>query len=191
MSDARYIVNEDGTCVVPRNPDDHDQDPDGECNQLGDAEDQGYMAFNNRAEPFTRRFETDPRQERVYDSTVHGDPATPVFTANAGDPVRFRVSQTADASRGISLHVANHVWERFPSVEGSPQVSVDGQYIPGRSATLEPINGAGGVIGDSGDFVYKEMKERRRLESGAWGIFRVRDKKERKGERRSGRKRLL
>ncbi|WP_394740698.1 multicopper oxidase domain-containing protein [Natronococcus roseus] len=174
MSDARYVVNDDGSCVVPRNPDDDDQDPDADCNQLGDAEDQGYMAFNNRSEPFHRRFEAnDSRQERVYDSTIHGDPATPVFTANPGDPVRFRLSQTADASRGISFHLANHRWERFEDTPESPLISVDGQYSPGRSSTLELIGGAGGPLGDTGDFIFKEMKERRRLESGAWGILRV------------------
>jgi manganese oxidase len=96
-----------------------------------------------------------------------------VFNADAGDPVRFRLSQTADASRGIAFHLANHRWERFESTPESPQISVDGQFSPGRSATLQLLDGAGGALGDTGDFIFKEMKERRRLESGAWGIVRV------------------
>ncbi|WP_306060726.1 multicopper oxidase domain-containing protein [Natronococcus wangiae] len=174
MSDARYIVNEDGTCVVPINPDDDEQDPDDPCNQVGDPEDQGYMAFNNRSEPFRRRFEANnPRQEHVYDSEIHGDPATPVFSAYIDDPVKFRVTQTADASRGISYHLANHRWERFEGVEDSPMIATDARFSPGKSLTMDPEGGAGGTAGDTGDFIYKEMKERRRLESGAWGILRV------------------
>ncbi len=87
------------------------------------------MAFNNRSEPFRRRFEaTDPRQELVYDSETHGDPATPVFNAHVGDPVRFRLCQTADASRGISFHLANHRWPRFPESDASPLIGVDAQF---------------------------------------------------------------
>lgn len=178
MSDARYVVNDElDSCVVPRNgngEDDDEVDPGAPCNQLGDAEDQGYMGFNNRSEPFWRRFElNDDRQERVYDSEIHGDPATPVFRAHVDDPVRFRLSQPADASRGISWHLANHEWKRFPDVSESPIVGVDGRFTPGKSATVEPIDGAGGLTADAGDFIYKEMKDRRRLESGSWGIFRV------------------
>lgn len=175
MSDARYVVNDElDSCVVPINPDDDEQDVDRPCNQQGDPEDQGYMSFNNRSEPFWRRFElNDDRQERVYDSTIHGDPATPVFNAHRDDPVKFRLSQTADASRGISFHLANHRWQRFPGEEGSPMISTDARYSPGKGFTIEPEGGAGGTASDVGDFIYKEMKERRRLESGAWGIMRV------------------
>jgi hypothetical protein len=185
MSDARYIVNEDGTCVVPVNPDDPEQDDGGPCNQQGNPEDQGYMAFNNRSEPFRRRFEAnDSRQERVYDSEIHGDPATPVFNAHVDDPVRFRLGQTADASRGISWHLANHRWPRFLPEEDLPMIGVDARFSPGKGFTVEPEGGAGGTGGDTGDFVYKEMKERRRLESGAWGIFRVDDPSDDRGDGR-------
>jgi hypothetical protein len=53
---------------------------------------------------------------------VGGDPATPVFQAKAGDPVRFRLLYPAGNSmddlheRGVSFHLHGHLWQRAPYV---------------------------------------------------------------------------
>lgn len=174
FSDGRYIVNRDepDDCVVPPGPDD---DADAPCNQIpDDPEDQGYMAINNRAEPFIRRFQAGPDdQHLVFDSEVHGDPATPVMNAFVEDPVRFRVSHSADKARGFDFHLAAHQWLRHQNVPESEIVGVDDQFMPGRSRQIDPLAGAGGLVDSVGDHLFMETKLRRRLEAGAWGIFRV------------------
>ncbi|WP_303657489.1 multicopper oxidase domain-containing protein [Halomarina pelagica] len=182
FADAQYIVNEDpdAPCVVPPGPDAEGETGEGEepdpCNQIpDDTEDQGYLGVNYRCEPFIRRFDEDPDPWQVYDSEIHGDPATPLPRALLGDPVVFRVHKTADKARGLSFHLAAHQWNRFRNVEASEDIGVDDRFTVGKADRIEPFGGAGGLAESTGDFVYQELKERRRLEAGAWGIFRVRD----------------
>ena len=177
MSDGRHIVNDDGTCVVPGSPEEEEGGGTG-CNQIGDPEDQGYVAINNRSEPFQRRFtRASASQKEVFSSDVHGDPNTPIFEANVGDDVVFRVANTADRARGVSFHLAGHQWKRYSGVDdgpvASPRVGVEFGLTPGKAVSLELLDGAGGVQGGAGDYIYQEMKHRRRLEAGWWGIFRV------------------
>jgi len=174
FSDGRYILNQEDPddCVVPPGPDD---DPDAPCNQIpDDPEDQGYMAINNRAEPFIRRFQTGPdEQHLVFDSETHGDPATPMLKAFLDDPVRFRVHHTADKARGLDFHLAAHQWLQNRNVPESSIIGVDDQFMPGKARRFDMIGGAGSLVDSVGDHVYMATKMRRRLEAGAWGIFRV------------------
>jgi hypothetical protein len=173
FSDGRYIINREDpeNCVVPPGPDDDDDAP---CNQIpDDPEDQGYMAINNRAEPFIRRFENEDAQHLVYDSDVHGDPATPVLNAFLDDPVRFRVHQTADKARGLDFHLAGHQWLRNRNVPESEIIGVNDRFNTGKAYRYDVLGGAGGLVNSVGDHLYQETKTRRRLEAGAWGIFRV------------------
>jgi hypothetical protein len=64
-----------------------------------------------------------PNPEMAYsNSLVNGDPATPVFTASAGAPVRMHVLYPAGTSvddfhdRGIVFHLHGHMWQRAPYV---------------------------------------------------------------------------
>ncbi|KYH24333.1 multicopper oxidase [Halalkalicoccus paucihalophilus] len=192
FSSGRYIINREDpdNCVVPVNPDDPDQDPDAPCNQIGDAEDQGYGAINNRAEPFIRRFERNSdEQHLVFNSEVHGDPATPVLNAFQGDPVAFQVQTSTGKSRGMRFHLSDHQWPRFvgpernppgevlanPPIEGSPTIGVDDRFGVGLGLRFDMLGGAGGLAQSTGDFIYQETLQRRQLEAGLWGIFRVRD----------------
>ncbi len=174
MSDARFIINENDpdNCVVPPGPD--TENPDAPCNQIGDREDQGYPAINNRSEPFIRRFENNPAQHLVFDSETHGDPATPIPRALLGDEVRFLVGKLSDKARGLSFHISEHQWRRFTDVADSPIIGVDDKFTVGSAEFLDMVSGAGGLAESTGDFLYGELKERRRLEGGFWGIFRVR-----------------
>ena len=187
FADSQYVFNrfDPRDCVVPR-PDEHvdgDADPPS-CTQVPeDTEDQGYGSVNYRSEPFARRFETNDAQHLAFSSTVHGDPNTPVPEAIRGDPVRFRVGCAGDKARAITFHLAGHQWERFQGVDGSPVVGVDGQFGPGTAKTLPLLGGAGGPDRSGGDFLYQETKQRRRLESGLWGIFRVHNEEPGSSER--------
>ncbi|MBX0293911.1 multicopper oxidase domain-containing protein [Haloarcula nitratireducens] len=176
FADGQFILNEDDPddCVVPPGPD--IEDPDDPCNQLGDPEDHGYQAINYRNEPFTRRFDEDPDPPDVYDSDTHGDPATPVLRALLGDPVTFRVHKTADKADGLVFHLSDHMWKRFRGVENSATIGVDDRVTVGKADNIEPLYDAGGYTNSTGDFIYQETRERRKLEAGYWGIFRVRDK---------------
>jgi hypothetical protein len=175
-ADGQFILNRDDpdSCVVPPGPD--IENPEDPCNQLGDPEDHGYASINYRAEPFIRRFENNDAQHLVYSSRVHGDPNTPVLNAVTNDPVKFRVAAGADKARANAFHLAEHQWQRFQGVDESPIIGVDGQLSPGKALTLDLLGGAGGLGTGSGngDYIYQETKQRRRLEAGLWGIFRVR-----------------
>jgi len=181
FADAQYVLNrhDPTNCVVSPGEEGTEAVSDSErppCTQIPeDTEDQGYGSVNYRSEPFERRFVTDDAQHLVYSTRTHGDPNTPVFDALVGDPVRFRVACGGDKARGITFHLAGHQWERFPGVDASPVIGVDGQFGPGTARTLDLIGGAGGPGGHPGDYLYQETKQRRRLESGLWGLFRVHD----------------
>ena len=199
FGDGQFIVNrhDPPSCVVPRpDPADPKHDLSGEerrelrtapCNlSPPDSEDQGYGGINYRSEPFVRRFENDDLQHRVYSSVIHGDPNTPVIEAAVGDPVRLRVACAGDKARAIAFHLAGHQWQRHRGIDESPTIGVDGQFGPGKAETVELIGGAGGPDESGGDFVYQETKQRRWLESGLWGIFRVHDGAERPPGRADG-----
>ncbi|WP_143423338.1 multicopper oxidase domain-containing protein [Halegenticoccus soli] len=176
FADGQYIVNPNtDTCVVPAGFDEEEGDPDAPCNQNVGAEDQGYGAINYRSEPFIRRFDENPEQHLVYSSKVHGDPNTPVLNAFLDDPVQLRVHMTADRARGLSYHVAAHQWNFFRGLPESDDVGVDDRLTPGQGLGFNLLGGAGGRADSVGDHIYQELKERRRLESGMWGIFRVGD----------------
>ncbi|QLG63860.1 multicopper oxidase domain-containing protein [Halorarum salinum] len=176
FADGQYIVNEDDPddCVVPPGHDE-EVDPDDPCNQLGDPEDHGYWAIDYRSEPFVRRFEEDDDQYQVYDSDVHGDPATPLPRALLGDPVAFDVHLAADKADGLVFHLAAHQWNQLRGVEESEDAGVDDRFTVGKPDRIEPFGGAGGMAESTGDFIYQELRQRRKLEAGWWGIFRVRE----------------
>jgi hypothetical protein len=108
---------------------------------------------------------------------VHGDPATPVFRAYAGDPVRFRVAQAEGDSRATSFTLHGHKWRRQPDDPGSQVTGIQGQINPGTTwnIKLDPnlYGGAGGPQGSAGDYLYRSNTLYRHLPGGQWGIFRV------------------
>ena len=56
-----------------------------------DHEDTGEKGYNYHSERFANRLIKDHRVSKVFSSRVHGDPATPVFTAYPNERVIFRV----------------------------------------------------------------------------------------------------
>jgi len=61
-------------------------------------------------------------------SLVGGDPATPVFTAKAGQQVRLHLLEPSGSNRASSFTLHGHVWERAPYV--CPKSRKDG--LPGK-----------------------------------------------------------
>ncbi|XVH33329.1 multicopper oxidase domain-containing protein (plasmid) [Haloferacaceae archaeon DSL9] len=176
FTEGMFIVNDDeDVCPIPRAGLEADAGENGDtpCNQIGEQEDQGFQGINYRSEPFGHRFENDERQHLVYSSAIHGDPNTPILRAFTDDPVTLRVSQPADRANGIAFHLAGHQWRRN-NVPQAPLVGTQADISTGKARDLVLEGGAGGSLGDAGDYAYQERKPKFYLEGGLWGIMRVR-----------------
>ena len=164
-----------------------------------DAEDSGQKAFNYRTEPLWARLGADPGSKpdemanydfsNVLSSVAHGDPATPIFTAKAGMPVRFRVVHPGGHPRNHAFSVAGHDWIINPwncplspkpgdcesNTLGWNKFSVNrigtaGGIGPARHLNI--LTQAGGAFQVPGDYLYR-TQEGFMFGGGLWGIFRV------------------
>lgn len=133
-----------------------------------DHEDTGEKGYNYCSERFFNRLARLPLLHRVFDSAVHGDPATPLLTAYAGEHVLIRLLMPADKPRNTVFLLHGHQWpaqtgDIFSNVIGSQgAIGVGGAY------TIEPLSGASR---HPGDYLYRFGVLRWDLESGMWGIL--------------------
>ncbi|MFN7132013.1 MAG: copper oxidase, partial [Myxococcales bacterium] len=155
-----------------------------------DAEDSGHKAYNYRTEPLWARFGLPPERAEelndldisaAFDSDVFGDPETPIFTAVAGQEVRFRVGMPAGHARNHSFHVHNTEFPNTPWLQNSTRLgqrpdafymSTVGSFSSERRFNLLPLNGAGGKARVPGDYLYRDAMTFG-LTDGLWGIWRV------------------
>jgi hypothetical protein len=162
-----------------------------------DSEDSGGKGFNYRTEPIWARLglqaHTPPHVANSSDfsnvvSSVDpnpgcggpcGDPATPVFSAKAGTPVRFRVLQPAGHPRQHGLTLFGHHWNFEPwtnnsTTQGANPLTFEvGNYSGiGPTRHLNILTTAGGLFHVKGDYLLK-TQESGNFTSGLWGIFRV------------------
>lgn len=151
-------------------------DKDGEVIKTGsgegeplDAEDTGEKGYNYRSERFENRLKKDRRISKVFSSKVHGDPATPVFRAYAGDRVVFRTMMPADKPRNTGLTVHGHLWREQPRDPFSRIIPMQGGISIGNKFDMELREGAA----CPGDYLYRSGSFKWDVESGMWGIFRV------------------
>jgi len=157
-----------------------------------DAEDSAQKAINYRTEPLWKRMnyppETPFENTNNFDFTnvltnaiVGGDPQTPVFTATAGQAVRFRILNANGHNRNNVFNLHGHFWQEEPyinnskSIGNNPLSEVKGaQYGVGPSSHYDviPLNGAGGARRVTGDYLYRSQMSFQ-FDGGLWGIFRV------------------
>ena len=157
-----------------------------------DPEDSGQKALNYRTEPMWKRLGYEPdlplEETRAFDYTnslsnqqVGGDPVTPIFTAKAGTPVRFRVLNSNGHARNNVFQVHGHIWQQEPYINNSTQIGNNplsewkgAQQGHGASNHLDavPENGAGGARRVTGDYLYRTQSSFQ-FDNGLWGIFRV------------------
>jgi hypothetical protein len=157
-----------------------------------DPEDSGQKALNYRTEPMWKRLGYAPdlplEDTRAFDYTnslsngqVGGDPVTPVFTAKAGTPVRFRVLNSNGHARNNVFQVHGHIWQQEPYVNNSTQIGSNplsewkgAQQGHGASNHMDvvPENGAGGARRVTGDYLFRTQSSFQ-FDNGVWGIFRV------------------
>jgi manganese oxidase len=159
FSDGLYTIGKDGSIPTPGTAD-------------LDMEDRGEKGINYSSEPFKHRLAANPDKSLIFSSIVHGDPSTPVPEAYVGDPIRLRVMHTADRSRGSVFTLHSHRWRYQWTDPNSKLVSSQGSLTPGETLDIIPVQNDG-LINQVGDYVYREMKLRRYLEGGLWGMLRI------------------
>jgi hypothetical protein len=105
-------------------------------------------------------------------NSVNGgnDPATPLFEAFAGDPVRWRVANAA-GDNVISFQVSGHEFPLDHGLTGAQDIEAR-TLVAGETFDAYLVNGAGGATHATGDFEYN-MGRDPLIKSGDWGIFRV------------------
>lgn len=136
---------------------------------VADAEDTGEKGYNYRSERFANRLKRNSQISKVFSSRIHGDPATPVFKAYAGERVIFRTVMPADKPRNIGFCIHGHTWKRQPNDARSATIPLQGAISIGNAYNMELENGAFAP----GDYLYRSGSFKWDVESGMWGIFRV------------------
>lgn len=134
-----------------------------------DTEDTGEKGYNYRSERFANRLRFNHDISRVFSSRIHGDPATPVFRAYAGDRVIFRAMMPADKPRNVGFVLHGHMWKEQPEDFLSRDIPVQGAISIGNAFDMELKEGAS----CPGDYLYRSGSFKWDVESGMWGIFRV------------------
>jgi hypothetical protein len=169
-----------------------------------DSEDSAQKAFNYRTEPLWFRlgfmpdipFSTKDAREQgfvfstrdmdfsnaVSNSQIGGfDPVTPIFTATAGQAVRFHILDAGGHQRNNVFVLHGHVWREEPYLSGSKVIGANplsewtgAQFGVGPTfhADAIPRNGAGGRFKVTGDYLYRTFQSTQ-FHQGMWGIFRV------------------
>jgi hypothetical protein len=163
-----------------------------------DPEDSGQKGFNYRTEPMWFRFGyapdaplTETREKLLADiltnAKVGGDPETPVFVAQAGEEVRFRVLEPGGHARNHVFQLHGHVWQQAPYEQDSTVIGENknafGQWLTmfegsrmghGPTNHFDAVlqNGAGGYFGVDGDYLYRDQSSFL-FDGGLWGLFRV------------------
>jgi len=130
----------------------------------------GVVGLNYSAEPLEERLKHNSDTSKVFRSDVHGDPATPVVEAFAGDPVKLHVLLPFSEQNQV-FSLEGHQWPLEPAMPGSDLLSSI-QIGALEAITIVPEHGAGGRAGFPGDYLYGDHREPHR-EAGLWGIFRV------------------
>jgi len=179
-----------------------------------DSQENTAMALNYGVEPMWHRFGILPNapfgnvgggfggigtaSDAYLNSLVGGrDPVTPVFVAGAGSEVRLHSVVPHGASRGSTLAIHGHVWQRDPYVcpnearngltgaclmntVASRAIGVNPVgFAQGAQESITPLShftyllpSAGGGFAKTGDYLYRDMGAFGNA-SGLWGILRV------------------
>ncbi|MET0624484.1 MAG: copper oxidase [Pyrinomonadaceae bacterium] len=174
--------------------------------ETDDSEDSGGKAFNYRTEPLWWRLGVDITTPPIggpdhpgpsindFDLSnvlssndpnpgcggACGDPETPIFTATAGQAVRFRVLDVAGHPRQHGFTIHGHHWQFEPwenasRVQGfNPRTfDIGSESGIGPTRHVNILTQAGGLFYTTGDFLYRTQESFNFSYGGLWGIFRV------------------
>jgi len=127
--------------------------------------------FNFRAEPFAQRLSNNPDTSKLFSSTVHGDPDTPLLRAYTGDTMVFRLLH--------QLMNESHVWtiagHTFLTERYAADANRKNSIHVGIAERYDLVTKAGGFQGMPGDYIHFNGRSSHFAEGG-WGIVRVLDK---------------
>jgi hypothetical protein len=157
-----------------------------------DPEDTGQKGINYRTEPIWKRMQYNPEtpftetRKKVFTNSlsntqVNANPETPIFTATAGQAIRFRLLQPGGHPRSNTFMLHGHIWEEQPYTNASTKIGTNplsewkgSQYGVGPGSHFDILlkNGAGGKFGVPGDYLYRSFHSFG-FDGGLWGIFRV------------------
>jgi manganese oxidase len=142
-------------------------------------------AVNYRTEPWQFRYVGNKIQDfscmlSNQLAGIGGDPQTPIFTADPGDRVRFRLTHPFGTGTSQVFTVHGHVWQRNPYTNDSTVIGDNplSQWIGSRDNHGSTdhfdmwVDKAGGEFGQSGDYLYSVFQPLQ-TRQGPWGIFRV------------------
>lgn len=143
-------------------------------------------SVNYRTEPQNFRYAGNATQDfscMLSNQLIQGatkDPKTPIFTADPGDKVRFRMAHPFGTGTSQVFTVHGHVWQRNPYQKNSREIGDNNlsQWLGSRDNHGSTdhfelvLDKAGGEGGQQGDYLYTAFHpSQARL--GAWGLFRV------------------
>ena len=121
-----------------------------------------------------------PAPPPVANPLTKADPLTPVFTATAGTPARFRLLHPPAAGIVQTFALHGHVWQRNPYVNGSSALgdnqlsqwvgSIDNIGSTTHNDLLIAKSGGESLV--PGDYLYTTFVPAK-AQFGLWGIFRV------------------
>ena len=150
----------------------------------------GTAAINYRAEPKALRYlpaatdfscmASNLLDQPPLTSSPIGEPKTPIFKANVGQQVRFRMTHPMGTGDSLVFTVHGHSWQRNPYQNNSLIIGNNNlsQWLGSRDNHGSSdhfdlvIPRAGGQSGKPGDFLYTAyLAEQASL--GVWGLFRV------------------
>jgi hypothetical protein len=144
------------------------------------------VGVNYKGEPASLRFPGGAPSTATIDvapafsnTLVTADPQTPIFTAKAGEAVRFRLIHTGGTAYWAwALH--GHSWQQSPYRDNSTALGFN--PLSPQAATVGPtgaldqadvlIDRAGGRFGIPGDYLYGNVSTGQ-MQNGMWGVFRV------------------
>ena len=152
---------------------------------------QPINAINYRTEPANHRFAkagTDVScmtSNTLADPTSSspvaiGEPQTPIFRANPGDQVRFRMTHPLGTGNSQVFTIHGHSWQRNPYQNNSTVIAPNNlsQWMGSRDNHGSTdhfdlvIPKAGGTFNRPGDYLYTTYLPAD-ASAGSWGIFRV------------------
>ncbi len=147
------------------------------------------MAVNYRTEPFFYRYGATTNVNlagidttaEVSNTQVNGDPQTPVFRANAGTPVRFRLFGPLGLADNLNVfELTGHQWQFEPYADNSTRIgsnpaslSTGTQSGYGTTSHFDVVvDKAGGAFAVPGDYLFRSWPNGQ-YSAGGWGVFRV------------------
>ncbi len=145
----------------------------GPADEEFDTEDQGMKGYNLRSEPFYNRLLQNPNIGEVFRSIDLEDISTPIFYANPGDPVTYKLLMPAEKPRATSFYLHEHAYQSESENINSPIIGARGAITIGGTYKSEMLAGATAGIGQPGDYMYQSANIRWDIEEGMWGIMHV------------------